>query len=143
MSKYLKPQFSIAKPQCIFHSIYSDTSIFSIVKLCESSVCSMVKLPFFHVALRRCLCLRMLNQSSGEFGHPTFTNGPGRLPVLQLQRRRGQGGGDDYPVLEGLGVSIFPIYSMGCMGSQGARVSQLSNIGEDLSGGWRLLDSVG
>jgi hypothetical protein len=29
--------------------------------------------------------LRMLNQTSGEFGHPTFTNGPGRLPVLELQ----------------------------------------------------------
>ena len=48
-------------------------------------------------------------------------------------------------MVEGLGVSIFPIYiySMGCMGRQGAKVSQLSNIGEDLSGGWRLLDSVG
>jgi len=25
---------------------------------------------------------QMLNQSTGEFGHPTFTNGPGRLPDL-------------------------------------------------------------
>ncbi|CAL1150879.1 unnamed protein product [Cladocopium goreaui] len=25
---------------------------------------------------------QMLNQTSGEFGHPTFTNGPGRLPDL-------------------------------------------------------------
>ena len=27
----------------------------------------------------------MLNQTTGEFGHPTFTNGPGRLPVSQPQ----------------------------------------------------------
>eukprot|EP00913_Durusdinium_trenchii_P019824 g18634.t1 len=28
---------------------------------------------------------QMLNQTTGEFGHPTFTNGPGRLPVSQPQ----------------------------------------------------------
>ena len=39
--------------------------------------------------------LRMLNQTSGEFGHPTFTNGPGRLPVLELQLA-----GDDVKVSE-------------------------------------------
>ena len=28
----------------------------------------------------------MLNQTSGEFGHPTFTNGPGRLPDVWPQQ---------------------------------------------------------
>ena len=63
------------------------------VKLCKTSIFHSETSIFFMVEDGS--ALRMLNQTSGEFGHPTFTNGPGRLPVLELQLA-----GDDVKVSE-------------------------------------------